>query len=260
MPAIEIRDMTADDEAFVGPCTHIDEAEEWTASGKRRATWLRAMHAKGARTKVALLDGAHAGFLHCMPIEHAPWGPLGRDLMVVPCLAVKDDVKGRGVGSALLAAAEDETRRQGLKGLVTTGWYHDFWFMPGPWFERRGFTVVARQDTRAILWKVYDPTAEPPGFLKRNWEFVPVEGKVAVDLFWMCFCLTSDSEAQRVREVAAEFGNKVVLREYSRDDQEAFMRHQTGRAIFVNGKEIGWGYEAPREGVREAIDDALRKA
>ena len=53
-------------------------------------------------------------------------------MMVLPCLAVTEAAKGRGVGSSLLAAAEEETRRQGLKGLVTTGWYHDFGFMPGP--------------------------------------------------------------------------------------------------------------------------------
>jgi len=28
--------------------------------------------------------------------------------------------------------------------------------------------------------------------------------------------------------------------------------------IFINGKEIWWGHEAPKEGIREAISQALR--
>lgn len=28
---------------------------------------------------------------------------------------------------------------------------------------------------------------------------------------------------------------------------------------FVNGKEIGWGYEAPKDGIREAIEKAMKE-
>jgi len=60
-----------------------------------------------------------------------------------------------------------------------------------------------------------------------------------------------------VREVAAEFGDNIALREYSADDRQTLLHFQTPRAIFVNGKEIWWGYEAPKEGIREAIRQAL---
>jgi len=81
--------------------------------------------------------------------------------------------------------------------------------------------------------------------------------KVAVDLFWQTFCETSWIEAQRVREVSAEFGDAVALREYPVDDRAVLLRHQIPRAIYVNGRQIDWGYEAPREGIREAISRAL---
>jgi len=32
------------------------------------------------------------------------------------------------------------------------------------------------------------------------------------------------------------------------------------RAIFVNGQEIGWGYEAPKDGIRKAIEEALESS
>lgn len=270
MGNIEIRDMLPADEYYVGTCTHVDESPEADACGERRAAWLRERYARGVRAKVALLDGKQVGFLYAMPIEICPWGPLGRDLLAIPCLFVQPKAAGKGVGQALIQAAEAEAQRQGQKGLVTTAYYHDFWFMPARFFERAGFSVARRRHAaemtegeqeyfydEVILWKAFDASAAPPEFLVRDYGYEPVPDKVVVDLFWNAFCQTSNIEAQRVREVASEFGDAVVLREYPADDREVLCRYQTPRGIFVNGREIGWGYEAPREGIREAIVQAL---
>jgi predicted GNAT family acetyltransferase len=191
-----------------------------------------------------------------MPIEACPWGPLGRDLAAFPCLVAHSEVKGQGVGRALVAAAEAEQRK---KGLAMYGYYHDCWFMPAAYFEKLGFVVAARRGDEAILCKVFDPSAEPPSFLEDNYRLEPTPGKVAVDLFFNTFCLTSDVEAQRVREVAAEFGDAVALRECDAADPATLRRCGRSRGIFVDGEEIFWGYEAPREGIREAISKALTR-
>jgi GNAT superfamily N-acetyltransferase len=253
---ITIREMTSDDEYFVGTCSHVNESAEHDACGRRRLDWLHATHDRGVRALVARVDGKHAGFAYVMPIEVSPWGPLGRDLAVLNCLWVLEDAKHIGVGHALLAAAEDEARRQQRKALVTGAYYHDFWFMPAAFFEACGFAVAARREQYALLWKIYDPTAEPPTFLEPHHEHEPVPGRITVDLFWNPFCATSSMEAQRVREVAAEFGPRVVLREFDAGNRETLLRHQRPRGIFINGKEIGWGYDAPKEGIRAAIEEA----
>ncbi len=272
MPKIETRNMDLTTEYFVGTCSHVDESDETDAVAKRRIKWFRDMHKRGLRVKVALLDEKQIGFLYVMPIEICPWGPLGEDLMVIPCLVVLDKEKNQGAGSALVAEVEEEARRQGKKGIVTTGYYSDFWFMPAPFFERLGFSVVGdiRKVTaegqeeylnkEALLWKVFDSSARPPESLKPNYRFKPVPGRVVVDLFWNTFCATSNGEAQRVREVAVEFGDSVVLNEYSADDPAIFRQYQLPRGIFVNGREIGWGYEAPKDGIRKAISETVGKS
>lgn len=78
-----------------------------------------------------------------------------------------------------------------------------------------------------------------------------------VDLFWNAFCQTSVIEAQRVREVCREFGDRVSLREFRAEDHDVLLQHQVSRAIYVNGEDIGWAYEAPKDGIREAIERAL---
>jgi GNAT superfamily N-acetyltransferase len=249
--------MRPQDERFVASCTHVGETDEWDASCRRRIPWLREMIGQGMRVKVALLDGQHAGFLYLLPIEIAPAGPVGADLSVIQCLTVRDRLKGHGTGHALVSAAGEEARRQGRKGIVVTAFYHDFWFMPAPFFEDCGFTVARREGKTALLWKAFDETAEAPRFMERRYRFVPVEGKVAIDLFWSRSCLTTDTEAQRVRQVAAEFDDAVVLHAYCADDPGVRAQYGIYRAVFIDGREVGWGYEAPKEGLRAAIREAM---
>jgi len=257
MPQLIVRDMTPADEYYVGACTHINESAENDACCQRRLVWLKKLMPVGLRVKVAVLDDKPVGFLYLMPIEVSPWGPLGKDLMVIPCLFVAWEAQKQGISSALMVAAEKETRQQGRKALVTIGYFHDFWFMPATFFQRQGYSVIQRVGTMALLWKVFDPSAQEPQLLAPDYQFEPAPGKVVVDLFWNTFCQTSVIEAQRVREVAAEFGDAVILNEYCADERPTLLKYQISRGLFVNGKEIGWGYEVPKDGLREALTQAL---
>ncbi|PKP54776.1 hypothetical protein CVT91_18310 [Candidatus Atribacteria bacterium HGW-Atribacteria-1] len=118
--------------------------------------------------------------------------------------------------------------------------------------------MIKRKGTIAILGKFFEESVESPHLLEPNFQFKPIAGKVVVDLFWNTFCPTSDIEAQRVREVTAEFGESVVVHEYCADERSILSHYQIPRGIFINGKEIWWGHEAPKEGIREAISKALK--
>jgi predicted N-acetyltransferase YhbS len=267
---IEVKDMDQSSGYFASTCSHVNESEEVDRNAERRLDWQKKMYDKGLRVKVVHVDGEIAGCLNMMPIEHSSMGPLGDDLTVVWCLYVPKEFKGKGAGRALMEAAEEEARRQGKKGLVTYGYRWDFWFMPATFFEKHGFEPVDSRkidfegdsdevEEMVILWKPFDESAEAPKFPKSTYEFKPVPGKVVVDLFWDISCQTTNIEGERVMEVAKEFGDKVVLNEYPTHDHDVFMKFQKHRGIFINGEEIGWGHEAPKEGVREAIRKALEE-
>ncbi len=257
MARVQIKKMDSSTEYFVGTCSHVGESAEIDACGHRRLDWLKAMRGKGLRVNVALVDGEPAGFIYSMPIEVCPWGPAGRDLTVIPCLWLLERGRGIGAGRALEAEVEREAKKQKAKGIVTEAYFWDFWFMPAGFFEKLGYSVAVRRGERALLWKTFDSSAETPRFLESAYSFEPVPGKVVVDLFWNRLCQTSEIEAQRVREVASELGDRVIVNEYPAHEVEVRDRCQLFRGIYVNGREIFWGYEAPREGIREAIQKTL---
>jgi len=252
--------MTKEDEYYVGTCTHVNENNpEREKSAPRRISWLRRMEKYGLKVKVALLDNIHAGFLYIMPIEINPWDIQGKDLMVFPCLVSHSKFSHKGIGKQLIRAAEEETQDQKRKGIVTMGYFWDFWFMPAIYFTKLGFKVATKRGDEVILWKQFDSTAESPQFRKKNYEFQPIKGKIVIDLFWNTFCLTSDVEAQRVREVVSEFGDEVVLNEFSADDLTILQKYGISRRIYINSKNIEIGPEIEKDRLRQEIVNAKSK-
>ncbi len=260
MPKLEIRDMQPEDEYFVSTCSHVGESKEIDACAARRRELFQDLSTRGGLFKVARIDGRHVGFAYGLPIDEASWGPLGQDLFVIPCLYVTNERGRHGAGRSLIEAIERDAQEAGHAGITITA-YRDIpgaeWFMPAAYFERLGYRSVDERGVETLLWKAFHDSATPPHFLQPHFVFEPVEGKVAVDLFWNGFCQTSGIEAQRVREVCAEFGDRVILREFNAEDRATLLRYQIPRAIYVNGTEIGWGYEAPKDGIRAAIEKAL---
>ena len=263
MSILIVRDMQAEDEYFITTCSHVNESREIDSCAEKRRQQFERMKSEGALFKVAILDHDHVGFAYGIPIENSPWGPIGHSLMVLPCLYVLPEWASKGAGKALIESIEDEARRADCHAVTITAYRaipNAEWFMPASYFELLGYTPVESRGREMLLWKPLLPDSEPPHFLQPHYVFEPIDGSIVVDLFWNMFCQTSAIEAQRVREVCAEFGDQVTLREFRGEDREVLLQYQISRAIYVNGREISWGVEAPKDGIRNAIQRALLKA
>jgi hypothetical protein len=62
-----------------------------------------------------------------------------------------------------------------------------------------------------------------------------------------------------VREVARELGEKVVIKEHPAQNREEMCESQISRGIVINGKEIGWGWAAPKDEIMKAILEEIEK-
>jgi len=259
MVEIVVRDKLPEDDYFVTTCSHMHESAEIDACSTKRTKLFARMAAQGMVIKTGFVDGKPAGMLYMMPVEISPWGPLGADLMVIPCLFVLRSYQGNGLGKALLECAIANARASERKGLAMFGFTFPGaeWFMPRSFAEKMGFALAEEKGPAAILWMPFAPDAAPPRLFTSQYKFQPMPGKVVVDLFFNDFCQTSCIEAQNVRDVVAEFGDRVILQEYDAGDPATVRKYQLERGIYINGREIFWGYEAPKEGIREAIEKAL---
>lgn len=129
------------------------------------------------------LDQRAKVFIEYGPAERA-WIPVDASgYLMINCLWVSGQYKGKGHGKALLQSAIDDARMQGKKGLVTVVGTKKLPFMSDTkWFLRQGFEAVAKLPYGfSLLALKIDGDAPDPSFKEcvRSGECADKEGLVA---------------------------------------------------------------------------------
>jgi GNAT superfamily N-acetyltransferase len=237
--------------------------EDWSAdareSGPKRREWLdRGLAGGGLRAKIALDDrGVEGGMIQYGPIERSCVD--GEGFFFVYCIHVhgyrqgRGDFRGRGMGTALLSAAEEDARRLGAKGMAAWGLWLPLW-MRASWFRKHGYRKADRQGISLLVWKPFSDDARPPRWfpaLRRQPE--PVPGKVNVTAFTSGWCLARNLTYERARRAAAEIGDRVAFREIDTSTRDAVARWGVADDVFVDGTSVQKGPPPSYEKIRRAI-------
>jgi hypothetical protein len=157
------------------------------------------------------------------------------------------------MGRALLAAAEEDARALGAKGMAAWGLWLPFW-MRASWFKKHGYRSVARDGIASLLWKPFVPDAQPPRVFRRTakrLELTP--GRVNVTCFVNGWCTSGNLTAERARRVAGELGETVVFREVDTSEHAAVAEWGLVDALFVDGKQVMTGPPISPERLRKIV-------
>ena len=191
--------------------------EEWsdeiTEAGSRKEKWYGQMKNKGLRVKLSLDENEKVGgMIQYAPIEHSL--AEGEALYFVYCIWVHGYKQGRGncqrkgMGSALLKAAEQDVISLGGKGLVAWGMSIPV-FMRASWFRRHGYKRVDRIGMQELLWKPFSPDAVAPKWIRTRRKPESVPGKVVVTSFVNGWCPGQNLVNERAKRASSEFGTLV---------------------------------------------------
>jgi len=242
--------------------------EDWSSdakeAGPKRRLWLDRSQKLGLRAKLAVDDaGVEGGMIQYGPIEHSHVD--GSGLYFVYCIHVHGHKQGRGnfqkqgMGEALLAAAEEDARQLGAKGMAAWGLWLPFW-MKASWFKKHGYRKADRQGLAVLLWKPFAYDAEPPRWIPaaiKQPELVP--GKVNVTAFSSGWCLAQNLTYERARRAAAEFGDKVVFREIDCSSRCAVAEWGNSDSVLIDGKAVQNGPPPSYEKIRSTIEKRVRR-
>ncbi|MFH1148956.1 MAG: GNAT family N-acetyltransferase [Actinomycetota bacterium] len=232
-----------------------DDAEE---AGPKRRQWVDRCQQHGLRAKLAVDDnGVVGGMIQYLPIEHSFVD--GSGLYMIHCIWVHGYKQGRGnfqkrgMGKALLAAAEEDARQRGAKGVAAWGVWLPFW-MKASWFKKHGYHKTDRQGMSVLLWNPFTDDATPPRwFPKRAKQPDQVPGKVTVTAFVNGWCLAQNLVYERAKRAAMEFGDKVVFQEIDTSSRRAIAEWGMSDAVLVDGKSIQKGPPPSYEKIRRII-------
>jgi len=243
-----------------------DWSEEMKEAEAHKKVWYNKMKDKGLRVKLALDDsGEVGGMIQYVPIEYS--FAEGKDLYFINCIWVhghkqgRGDFRKRGMGKALLQAAEDDVKAMGTKGIAAWGIPLPFW-MKASWFKKQGYTKVDKQGFlgEVLLWKPFTDDVIPPKWIRQQKRPEETPGKVAVTAFLNGWCPAQNMIFERAKRAASEFGDKVEFREIDTFDKETFMEWGIADALFIDNKQVRTGPPPSYEKIRKMIAKRVGKS
>ncbi len=242
-----------------------DWSEEMQEAGDHKETWYNKMKDEGLRVKLALDDaGKVGGMIQYTPIEHS--FAEGNDLYLINCIWVHGYKQGRGnfqkkgMGKALLQAAEDDARTLGAKGITAWGIPLPFW-MKASWFKKQGYTKVDQQGFlgQVLLWKPFTDDAIPPKWIRQKKNPETTLGKVTVTAFLNGWCPAQNLTFERAKKAAEKFGSDVVFQQIDTFNRDNLLEWGISDALFIDGKQVRTGPPPSYEKIRRIIAKRVKK-
>ncbi len=222
-----------------------DWSEEMREAGDYKRRWLARKKGEGLRVKLARDEAERiVGMIQYAPIEAAP--AVGRDLYYVYCIWVHaykqgvGDHRKRGIGTALLEAAEADAKARGAKGLAAWGITLPF-FMRSRWFKKHGYRRADKEGMVELVWKPFTQDAAAPALLRAKKRPEPREDAVTVTCFRDGWCPARNLAVERMKRAAAAHAGNVNLMEIDTEDRTNRNEWGISDAIYLDGKELGFG-------------------
>ncbi|MCK5149233.1 GNAT family N-acetyltransferase [bacterium] len=222
-----------------------DWSDDMKESGPHKACWVEKMEKQGLGVKLAEDDdGKLGGMIQYIPIQYSL--AEGKDLFFISCIWVHGHKAGRGnfqkkgMGKALLNAAEEDVRQRGAKGLVAWGLAMPFW-MKASWYKKQGYKKVDSMKGMVLLWKPFTEDAIPPRWIhpRKKPELIP--DKVVVTALINGSCSVGGINYERARRASAQFGDSVIFKGVDTSDQEVFDEWGMIDSVFINQKSVSVG-------------------
>ncbi len=259
---MDIVDLTAEHEPLYFVCLE-DWSEEMKEAGDHKQRWYQRMKDRGLRVRLALDDtGQVGGMIQCIPMEHSP--AEGEGLYFINCIWVHGYQSGRGnfqkkgMGQALLKAAEDAAWAQGASGIAAWGLALPMW-MKASWFRKHGYRKADRQGIQSLVWKSFSDVARPPRWIRQRKSPEKTPGQVTVTGFLNGSCPAQSMVFERAKRAAAELGGNVVFRHLDTSDRDTFLEWGIADALYIDGKSVRTGPPPSYEKIRKAIASRLKK-
>lgn len=262
---MEIIDLTKENEELYFLCLE-DWSDDIKEAGNHKECWYRDMKDKGLRVKLAKDDkGNIGGMIQYLPIEYSIVD--GKDLYFITCIWIHGHKQGRGnfqkkgMGKALLQAAEEDVKTLGAKGISAWGLSLPVW-MKASWFKKHGYKKVDKLGSimaQVLLWKTFSDDAVPPKWIKQRKKPEKIKDKVIVTGFKNGWCPVQNLAFERAKRACEELGDKVEFREINTLDRNVLLDWGISDALYINNKSVRTGPPPSYQKIKRKIEKKVNK-
>ena len=257
-----IRDMKPEEKDLYCVCLE-DWSDEMKEAGCHKSLWYEKMKDKGLRVKLAENDeGVIGGMIQYIPIEYS--FAKGENIYMILCVWVhghkqgRGDFRKRGLGKALLKAAEEDAKELGAKAIAAWGLTIPV-FIKASWYKKQGYQVIDKDGIQALVWKPFSDDAKQPTLIRQMKTPEKIKGQVTVYSFKNGWCPSSNLAYERAKRACEELGEKVVFIEYDTTDKRIFDEWGILDGLYVDNKQINTGPPPKYDRIVGQIKKRLRK-
>ncbi|WP_455383313.1 GNAT family N-acetyltransferase [Salinispira pacifica] len=259
---MKVTDLSRDQEELYFHCLE-DWSEEMQEAGDLKRRWYARAKDRGLRVKLAEDErGTVGGMIQYVPATLAPIE--AEDIYFVLCIWVHGYAEGRGnfqrrgMGRALLRAAEEDVRLLGAKGLAAWGVSIPV-FMRASWFRRQGYRRVDRLGLRELLFRPFAENVPTPKWARPPKRPPTERGQVVLACFKNGWCPAQNLTYERARKVAADIGGALTLREFDTLDDDVAAEWGSLTGVFLDGRDLQPGPPPDTDRIRRAIEKRVRR-
>ncbi|MBN1919105.1 MAG: GNAT family N-acetyltransferase [Verrucomicrobia bacterium] len=242
-----------------------DWCDEQKSGGEHKEAWWRRMRDKGLRVKLAQdNDGAIVGMIQYLPIEYSC--AEGHVLYYIQCIWVHGyaegigNRQGRGAGTLLLGAAEQDAHALGAKGMAAWGMDFPYWF-PVTWYLANGYEEADKNGQAVLAWKAFADDAAPPKWITPTGKAPTLTpGKLTVTALFSPWCQDACVRFEQGRRAAAgSFGDRVVVDMVDTTDPTTLREWGEDNAILIDGEPLAWAPDLDEEKIKQTIGTKLEE-
>ena len=240
--------------------------EEWSDdmkdAGDHKQRWFYKMKDEGLRVKIAVDNDIPCGMIQYQPAENSTID--GKGLYFINCIWVHGHKQGignyqkRGIGKALLSAAEEDIKSMNRNGVAAWGISLPFW-MKASWFKKQGYTKIDKNGMAVLLWKNIKDDAVPPQWIKEKKKPEKKNGVVTITSFINGWCPVQNITHERAKRAAQEFGELVEFQEIKTLARNVFCEWGISDALFIDGKQVWTGPPLSIDKIRKKIAKRVKR-
>lgn len=243
-------------------CCLEEWSDEMKDAGDHKEKWFSKMKDKGLCVKIAVEDEKACGMIQYVPAENS--FIVGEELYFINCIWVHGYKKGignyqkKGIGKALLHAAEEDIKTKNQKGIAAWGISLPFW-MKASWYKKHGYKKVDKNGMAVLLWKPLSQDAIPPRWIKEKKKPGKTQGKVTVTSFINGWCPAQNIVHERAKKASQDFGDLVEFQEIQTFGKSVFCEWGISDALFIDGKKVRTGPPPSLEKLQKKIGKRVKK-
>ncbi len=260
---MNIVDLSPEHETLFACCLE-DRLPEAREAGNLRSEWVRVMKERGLRAKLAVDErNVPVGMIQYVPASETLLGdaPGAYFIYCVWVVRYEDDRgnhQGKGIGTALLEAAEVDAQSLGATGMAAWGLAIPVW-MRASWFRKHGYRRADRVGIATLMWKPFSPDAASPRFVRPRKTPEKVPGQVTVTSFMQGHCRAANVAHERARRACAEIGSPVVYRVIDTKDMTVAREWGILDTLYIDDREVSVGPPPSYDKLRRRIEKQARR-